>query len=238
MKTELLEVSDSSSSMEEHRHSGEDENNSQPFCFLEQESNRTWDGEETESLAIDSYGEAEDLDQSTADRPEGKQLPESEASDNSPIVDVVSQYFHEMALVSLLSREKEIYLFKNFVRVRLRQLRLLGRLPLATKFFLHSMENGEADGSFRPFALQREAGQETISELQRQYFARFKKKVAPVCIKLDHAFRRFRPLQGLKQAKTPAGVYNSNSCARFWNWGGFGWNRDSANASKPKSSRN
>lgn len=201
MKTKQLEVSNSCAVIEEHDHSSEDENNSQPLCFLERDSNRTWDGEETESLAIDSYGEVDGLDQSTADMPEGEPLSESETDDNPPIVDVVSQYFHEMGLVSLLGREKEIYLFKNFVRVRLRQLRLLGRLPLATKFFLHSLEKGEADGRFGPFALQREAGQESISGLQRQHFDRFKKKVAPVCKKLDHAFKRLQAASGVKTDK-------------------------------------
>lgn len=202
MKTKQLEVSNSCAVMEEYDHSSEDENNSQPFCFLELDSSLSGDGEESESLAIDSYGEVDGLDPYPADLPEEEALSESEAADNnSPIVDVVSQYFHEMGSVSLLGREKEIYLFKNFERVRLRQLRLLGRLPLATKFFLHSIENGEPDRRFGPFDLQREGGQKTIFALQWQCFDRFKEKVETVCKKLDHAFKRGQTASGIKTNK-------------------------------------
>jgi RNA polymerase primary sigma factor len=201
MKTKQLEVSDSCAVMPEHDYPTEDENNSQPFCFLELDSNRAWAGAETESLGIDSDGELDDLDQNSADMYEVEQLSESEAADNSPFVDLVSQYFREMGSVSLLGREKEIFLFKNFERVKLRQLRLLGRLPLATTYFLHSMENGEADGSYGPFDMKREAGQETISGLQRRYFDRFKKKVAPACIKLDQSLKRLQTAARIKISK-------------------------------------
>jgi RNA polymerase primary sigma factor len=63
--------------------------------------------------------------------------------------DSVSRYLHEMGTVPLLTRERELFLFRNLSLTRARQTRLLGRLKFGTTLLLQwvSRETGGSDHS-------------------------------------------------------------------------------------------
>ena len=69
------------------------------------------------------------------------------AESTSP--DSVSRYLHEMGTVPLLTRERELFLFRNLSLTRARQTRLLGRLKFGTTLLLQwvSRETGDSDHS-------------------------------------------------------------------------------------------
>lgn len=52
------------------------------------------------------------------------------------VPDAVSRYFHEMGTVPLLTRERELYLFRTLGTTRTRQAKLLGRLPFCSERLL------------------------------------------------------------------------------------------------------
>jgi RNA polymerase primary sigma factor len=58
----------------------------------------------------------------------------------------VSRYLHEMGTVPLLTRERELFLFRNLSLTRARQTRLLGRLRFATTLLLQWVDSKESDG--------------------------------------------------------------------------------------------
>jgi RNA polymerase primary sigma factor len=69
----------------------------------------------------------------------------------STLPDSVSRYLHEMGAVPLLTRDRELFLFRNLSRTRTRQARLLGRLRFGTTLLLQqpvdSMRLGDSEPS-------------------------------------------------------------------------------------------
>jgi RNA polymerase primary sigma factor len=71
----------------------------------------------------------------------------TEISESAP-PDSVSRYLHEMGVVPLLTRERELFLFRNLSRTRTRQARLLGRLRFGTTLLLQrSVDSGRTGDS-------------------------------------------------------------------------------------------
>lgn len=67
------------------------------------------------------------------------------------LADSVSRYLHEMGAVPLLTRERELFLFRNLSRTRTRQARLLGRLRFSTTFLLRQSADSKQTGDSDPF---------------------------------------------------------------------------------------
>jgi len=98
----------------------------------------------------------------------------------SQLVDSVSQYLHEMGTVPLLNRAKEVFLFKNFERVKLRQLRILGRLPFCTDQFIKIAEESLERGDFELFDLTTENEEESAAAAQQQRWEEFRQRVSKI----------------------------------------------------------
>jgi len=94
------------------------------------------------------------------------------------LLDSITQYLHEMGAVSLLSREREHYLFKNLERLKTRQLRLLGRLPLAAKTAIERLEKEEQNGKLVWFKFRGEYEQDKMAVWQQTQAAKFKKELS------------------------------------------------------------
>ena len=97
-------------------------------------------GEGTISLSKESESFYPDSD-SDDDDGEGSQAGPTSAdtkleSIQSTSLDSVSRYLHEMGSVPLLTRERELSLFRNLSRARTRQARLLGRLRFGATILL------------------------------------------------------------------------------------------------------
>ncbi len=107
-------------------------------------------------------------------------------------VDSVSRYLHEMGAVPLLSRAREIYLFRNLERVKTRQLRVLGRIPLGTDRFFEIAEASLAEGvEIELFELTRENDQTANSrEIQKHLFSRFQKRTGPLMTEARRLFTK------------------------------------------------
>ncbi len=58
----------------------------------------------------------------------------AESEEGTP--DSVSRYFHEMGAIPLLTRERELHLFRSLSTARARQARLMGRLPFCSERLL------------------------------------------------------------------------------------------------------
>ena len=69
----------------------------------------------------------------------------------STLADSVSRYLHEMGAVPLLTRERELFLFRNLSRTRIRQARLLGRLRFGTTLLLQRPVDSKRMGDSDPF---------------------------------------------------------------------------------------
>jgi RNA polymerase primary sigma factor len=77
--------------------------------------------------------------------PAPAEAPVENLESSSP--DSISRYMREMGAVPLLTRERELFLFRNLSRTRIRQARLLGRLKFATTLLLQQGEklSGDSD---------------------------------------------------------------------------------------------
>jgi RNA polymerase primary sigma factor len=115
---------------------------------------------------------------------------EYEPGETTQIPDSVTQYLREMGTVALLSRDKEVYLFKNLDRAKQRQIRLTGRIPIATKCFEDLAQSGISDGNLEPFNLSGENEQEKNSTLQKNLLNRFIQNTAPVLTRLNQIQNR------------------------------------------------
>ncbi len=73
------------------------------------------------------------------------------AISESTLADSVSRYLHEMGAVPLLTRERELFLFRNLSRTRTRQARLLGRLRFGTTLLLLQPVDSVRMGDSDPF---------------------------------------------------------------------------------------
>jgi RNA polymerase primary sigma factor len=156
--------------------------------FLELDQKSELDREETDNSELESLGIEEAIYLSPED---GEESPEYEASESTQIPDSVTQYLREMGTVSLLSRDKEVYLFKNLDRVKSRQLRLLGRIPLSTRYFIEAVEDSQGGNASEPFNLNGEAEADRTPSIQNQHFEKFKGETSAILNRLQLIQKRF-----------------------------------------------
>ncbi len=88
-------------------------------------------------------------------------------------VDPISQYLHEMGTVPLLGRKREVFLFKNLARVKSRQNKILGRLPICSELSQKVVEQLRSEGEFELFELTDEGDPENSSSTQMQLWLEF-----------------------------------------------------------------
>jgi len=104
--------------------------------------------------------------------------------------DSVSRYLHEMGAVPLLTRERELFLFRNLSRTRIRQARLLGRLRLATTLLLQ--QRVKQSGDLDPFDSMEEAELGRPSCLQRDQLGVFRENVVAILAEAEVFEKRLR----------------------------------------------
>jgi RNA polymerase primary sigma factor len=108
--------------------------------------------------------------------------PAVEALEAEPIernvvaVDSLAQYLREMGTVPLLNRQTEIDLFRKFDLLRTRQIRILGRLPFASKQFLEIAAELASEHDFDFFDTVENAEPERSSVTQQRLLQNFRKR--------------------------------------------------------------
>jgi RNA polymerase primary sigma factor len=115
--------------------------------------------------------------------------PEAEASERTA-VDPISQYFHEMGAVPLLSREQELFLFRNLARTKTRQVRILGRLRRCSEQLLSLADELLRNGDFELFEVGDDSESIRSSSVQRGLLARFRTAVNSITSEMDSLERR------------------------------------------------
>jgi RNA polymerase primary sigma factor len=115
--------------------------------------------------------------------------PETEASERTAL-DPISQYFHEMGAVPLLSREQELFLFRNLARTKTRQARILGRLRRCSEQLLTLAEELLRNGDFELFEVGNDSESIRSSSFQRELLARFCTNVNSITSEMDALERR------------------------------------------------
>jgi RNA polymerase primary sigma factor len=108
----------------------------------------------------------------------------------SPSPDSVSRYLHEMGLVPLLTRERELFLFRNLSRTRIRQARLLGRLRFATTLLLQQEAQQSSDSD--PFDSMEETDLARSSSLRREQPPEFRDGAAAILAEMEVLENRLR----------------------------------------------
>ena len=105
-------------------------------------------------------------------------------------IDPISQYLHEMGTVALLTRDREVFLFRNLARVKLRQNKILGRLPICSELSQKVVAQLRSEGEFQLFELTDEGDPENSSSTQMQLWMEFHQKVKEVEQKLNRLVAR------------------------------------------------
>jgi RNA polymerase primary sigma factor len=106
------------------------------------------------------------------------------------VVDPISQYFHEMGAVPLLTREQELFLFRNLARTKMRQVRILGRLPRSSEQLLTLAEELLRNGDFELFEVPDASDRIRSSTLQRELLARFRTNARSIASEMDSLERK------------------------------------------------
>jgi RNA polymerase primary sigma factor len=165
------------------------------------------DGEDRSDNAL--WGSVSEMDFSVSDEPEtlypesdsdsesvhslsvGRvpaETPEENPEPMSP--DSVSRYLHEMGAVPLLTRERELFLFRSLSRTRIRQARLLGRLRFATMLLLQQEAKQPSDSD--PFDSMEETDLGRSSSLGREQLPEFRDEVVAILAEMEAFERRPR----------------------------------------------
>jgi RNA polymerase primary sigma factor len=176
-----------------------------PSFFMALEGETTGHGIELAQDPLDGLGEVGFNDPSSG-LWEGEQAgPDSleDAENIGPSVDPVTQYLKGMGAVSLLDREKEVQLFHNHSRIKSRQLRVLGRLPLAGALLLELLDYDETEDNTYWFEFRGEYHPDEILNWQRERFAQFKNAILLWHQQVDAAYGR---LQDLLKSDPPVGL--------------------------------
>ena len=118
----------------------------------------------------------------------------------SPPPDSVSRYLHEMGVVPLLTRERELFLFRNLSRTRTRQARLLGRLRSGTTLLLQLLADSKRTGDSDPFDSIEEPDHGGVSLVQREQLAVLYEKARAILDELELFEKRLRQ-QSTRQPK-------------------------------------
>ncbi|HEU0005679.1 MAG TPA: sigma-70 factor domain-containing protein, partial [Terriglobia bacterium] len=103
----------------------------------------------------------------------------------SPPPDSVSRYLHEMGVVPLLTRERELFLFRNLSRTRTRQARLLGRLRFGTTLLLQRLADSKRTGDSDLFDSIEEPDHGGASFVQREQLAVLYEKARAILDELE-----------------------------------------------------
>jgi RNA polymerase primary sigma factor len=106
------------------------------------------------------------------------------------LVDPISQYFHEMGAVPLLTREQELFLFRNLARTKMRQVRILGRLRCSSEQLLTLAEELLQNGDFELFEVADASDSIRSSTLQKELLARFRTNVRSIASEMDSLERK------------------------------------------------
>jgi RNA polymerase primary sigma factor len=104
--------------------------------------------------------------------------------------DSVSRYLHEMGAVPLLTRERELFLFRNLSRTRVRQARLLGRLRFATTLLLEQGSEQASDSDSSDSMEATDLGR--TSYLQREQLPVFHEAVLSILAEMEAVEKRLR----------------------------------------------
>ena len=137
------------------------------------------DSDETVGLA----GEAEEASSSAAEEEPSK-------GSSTPLIDAVSQYLHEMGAVPLLTRTKEVYLFSHLETAKVRQLKVMGRLPLASRLLFHIAAELVGENEFEWFEAPGEGDQEHSASVQGELLRSFQNRIQNLLNKLDRLENR------------------------------------------------
>ena len=172
-----------------------------------------WEEERTDTSSdwMDSADDlnlsAEILADSDSDHEKDDTDPSEESTEaNSPspprdLADLVSQYFHEMGAVPLLSRERELFLFRNLFRTRSRQAKVLGRLRFCFDKLVSAAEAMLSQGESELFEVGSELDVNRSASLQRQLLSRFRAKVRPTLEEMALLEKRMRVQKGSVKAR-------------------------------------
>ncbi len=125
-----------------------------------------------------------------------------EVENSGPFPDSITQYLKGMGTVSLLDREREVFLFKNLARVKARQLQVLGRLPLAATAILQMVDNAELGENFDCFEFRGEYHQDKIFNWQRQRMAQFKSAILNWQPQVARAFEKLHSTESFDASPT------------------------------------
>jgi len=123
-------------------------------------------------------------------------VPAETPEENSEFVspDSVSRYLHEMGTVPLLTRERELLLFRSLSRTRIRQARLLGRLRFATTLLLR--QGVKEPGDLDPFDSMEETDLGSSSSLGREQRPELRDRVASILAEMEVFEERLRRQNG------------------------------------------
>jgi RNA polymerase primary sigma factor len=128
--------------------------------------------------------------ESDSDSESGQGLHVGEAPSETPLEnsestspDPISRYLHEMGAVPLLTRERELFLFRNLSRTRIRQARLLGRLRFATTLLLEHGSEQASDSDSSDSMEATDLGR--TSYLQREQLPVFREKVLSILAEME-----------------------------------------------------
>jgi RNA polymerase primary sigma factor len=104
--------------------------------------------------------------------------------------DSVSRYLREMGAVPLLTRERELFLFRNLSRTRIRQARLLGRLRFATTLLLQQGVKQSGDSDSVDSTEETDFGRS--SSLRREQLPVFREKGVAILADMEVFEKRLR----------------------------------------------
>jgi RNA polymerase primary sigma factor len=140
-----------------------------------------------QAVSVDSQPELIE-EQHSAPAPDLSE-PETEASERTEL-DPISQYFHEMGAVPLLSRQQELFLFRNLARTKALQVRILGRLRRSSEQLLILAEEFLRNGDFELFEVGDDSESIRSSSFQRELLARFRRNINSITSEMDSLERR------------------------------------------------
>jgi RNA polymerase primary sigma factor len=112
-----------------------------------------------------------------ADYTRANPLPSSTDPAERSTTDAVSRYFHEMGTVPLLTRERELYLFRNLSRTKARQTKILGRLPYSSTHLMELVPEFLSAGELELFEITEESEPTRSSAAQTRLLVQFERKV-------------------------------------------------------------
>ncbi|MFN8008192.1 MAG: sigma-70 family RNA polymerase sigma factor [Terriglobia bacterium] len=135
------------------------------------------------ALSADNLASPADADPFQLDEPE-----KGDSQDGA--VDSLSQYLREMGSSPLLNRQRETSLFRRFDILRTRQIRILGRLPAASRFFLVVSEELLARHESDLFDSPELQEPDRSPDTQRQRILDFKKKILARIAAIEGALKK------------------------------------------------